>query len=176
MFLRSVQLMAQRHIHYEAAFEDYVRSRGWPYIPVDEQKKAIFSGARIKSFDFILYRPGQTAWLVDIKGRKFPCKGVQKGRYWENWVTVEDLQGLQEWIGVFGEGFEPVFIFTYWLAGATDLEGQASVHSFRDRHYAMVWVSALEYAEHAKTRSPKWGTVSVPSDTFKKLIRPIEEA
>ena len=51
--------MTQRHIHYEAAFEDYLRSRGWPYIPVDEQKKAIFAGARIKSFDFLVYRPGE---------------------------------------------------------------------------------------------------------------------
>jgi hypothetical protein len=40
--------MAHRHVHYEAAFEDYIRSRGWPYIPVDEQKKEIFSGAGMK--------------------------------------------------------------------------------------------------------------------------------
>ena len=50
--------MARRHNHYEAAFEDYLRSRGWPYLPVDEQKKAIFAGARVKSFDFLVYRTG----------------------------------------------------------------------------------------------------------------------
>ena len=51
----------RRHIHYEAAFEDYLRSRGWPYLPVDEHRKAIFSGARIKSFDFLVYPPGRRA-------------------------------------------------------------------------------------------------------------------
>ena len=56
--------MAQQHIHYEAAFQDFLRSRGWPYLPIDEQKKAIFSGARVKSFDFLVYPPGGKAWLV----------------------------------------------------------------------------------------------------------------
>ena len=90
--------MARRHNHYEAAFEDYVRSRGWPYLPVDEQKKAIFAGARVKSFDFLVYRPGQeNAWLVDVKGRKFPYQVNGQKRYWENWVTREDLDGLSQW-------------------------------------------------------------------------------
>ena len=50
--------MTRRHIHYEAAFEDYLRSEGIAYVAVDEQEKAIFSGARVKSFDFLLYRKG----------------------------------------------------------------------------------------------------------------------
>ena len=58
-----------RHIHYEAAFEDYLRSRGIPYVPVDETRKAIFSGTRIKSFDFLIYPPESKPWIVDVKGR-----------------------------------------------------------------------------------------------------------
>lgn len=87
--------MARRYIHYEAAFEDYVRSQGWPYVPVDEKKKAIFSGAKVKSFDFIVYPPGRRAWLVDVKGRKFPYETSGGRHYWENWVTREDLEGLR---------------------------------------------------------------------------------
>ena len=168
--------MTQRHIHYEAAFEDYIRSRGWPYLPVDEQKKAIFSGARVKSFDFLVYRPGQTAWLADVKGRKFPYDSKHGKRYWENWVTRDDLRGLQEWEGVFGEGFEPVFIFVYWLVGHPEDEPSPEIHVFRDEYYALSWVSATEYAAHARPRSPKWDTVTVPTADFRKLIRPIHEA
>ena len=168
--------MAQRHNHYEAAFEDYVRSRGWPYIPVNEQKKAIFSGARIKSFDFIVYRPGKNAWLVDIKGRKFPYEGKHGKRFWENWVTQDDLDGLREWEGVFGAGFEPVFVFAYWLGDESERTGDSTIHTYRSRSYAFTWISANTFAARARTRSPKWGTVSVPSRAFRELIRPIDEA
>ena len=168
--------MAHRHIHYEAAFEDYIRSRGWPYIPVDEQKKAIFSGARIKSFDYLVYRPGKPAWLADIKGRKFPYTGKHGKRYWENWVTTADLEGLCEWEGVFGEGFEPVFVFVYWLIGYPQREPSSEIHVYRNEYYALLYVSASQYAAHARQRSPKWDTVTVPARDFRKLIRPVHEA
>ena len=61
--------MTRRHIHYEAAFEDYLRSRGVPYVPVDEAKRAIFAGDKLKSFDFLVYPGGQRHWIVDVKGR-----------------------------------------------------------------------------------------------------------
>ena len=31
-------------VHYEAAFEDFLRRKGLPYIAVDEAKKALFAG------------------------------------------------------------------------------------------------------------------------------------
>ncbi len=168
--------MVHRHIHYEAAFEDYIRSRGWPYIPVDEQRKAIFSGARIKSFDFLVYRPGQTAWLVDIKGRKFPYEGEHGKRYWENWVTRDDIEGLSKWEAVFGEDFEPVFVFVYWIIGRPAVEPSSDVHQFRGEYYALLLVSAREYAALARERSPKWNTVSVPVRDFRRLVRPMDGA
>lgn len=165
--------MAQRHIHYEAAFEDYIRSRGWPYVPVDEQKKAIFAGSRVKSFDFIVYPPGEKAWLVDIKGRKFPYEGKGGRRYWENWVTREDLEGLRQWEGVFGDGFEPVLVFVYWLLGGPDRDPTGDVHVFRNEVYAFLVVSASEYQRHARMRSAKWNTVTVPRSAFRRLVSPI---
>jgi hypothetical protein len=42
--------MANRDNHYEAAFEEYLRSRGVPYVAVDEAKRSLLSdGASIKS-------------------------------------------------------------------------------------------------------------------------------
>ncbi len=167
--------MTQRHIHYEAAFEDYIRSRGWPYIPVDEHKKAIFSGARIKSFDFIVYRPGKRAWLVDVKGRKFPYDGKSGRRYWENWVPREDLEGLSQWESIFGEAFEPSIVFAYWLLGPPGKEPTDQVHAYRSEYYSFLWISAIDYAAHARSRSPKWDTVTVPTSDFRRLVKPLHE-
>ena len=47
--------MADRSVHYEAAFEGYLRDRGVPYVSVDEAKKALFATAKLKSFDFVVY-------------------------------------------------------------------------------------------------------------------------
>ena len=47
--------MADRTIHYEAAFEAFLRERGVPYVAVDEAKKALFASAKLKSFDFVVY-------------------------------------------------------------------------------------------------------------------------
>jgi len=168
--------MSQRHVHYEAAFEDFVRSRGWPYIPVNEQRKAIFSGARVKSFDFVVYPPNEKAWLVDIKGRKFPYDGASGKRYWENWVTEDDLQGLSQWYDVLGDEYEPVLMFVYWLLGPADREPQAAIHCFRDEYYAFLPISARKYATVARQRSPSWGTVSVPTKSFRELVMPLPEA
>ncbi len=168
--------MAQRHIHYEAAFEDYVRSQGWPYIPVNEQRKAIFGGDRIKSFDFLVYRSDGPAWLVDVKGRKFPYDGPSGKRYWENWVTREDLEDLTRWQGVFGDGFSTILVFAYWLCGLSDREPTSHVHVFRDRYYAFLWIPVAQYARYARQRSPSWDTVTMPTAQFRKIVRPIQEA
>lgn len=169
------EVMAHRHVHYEAAFEDYVRSRGWPYIPVDEKKKAIFSGNRIKSFDFLVYRPGKRAWLVDVKGRKFPYDGKSGRRYWENWVTRDDLEGLSQWEGVFGADFEPGLVFAYWLTGPPGREPTSEIHPFRNEYYSFLWISALDYAAYSRSRSPKWDTVTVPTQDFRRLVKPLHE-
>ena len=168
--------MAQPHIHYEAAFEDYLRSRGWPYVPVDEQKKAVFSGARVKAFDFLVYPPGKKPWLVDVKGRKFPYEGINGKRYWENWVTRGDLDGLSRWQEVFGDEYETGLVFVYWLVGAPPRrEPTAEIHLYADAAYAFLWIPALTYAAHARQRSPKWDTVTVPSKTFRNLVQPLSQ-
>ena len=44
-------------IRYETAFEDYLRRKGLPYIAVDEAKKALFAGAKLKARNSVVYRP-----------------------------------------------------------------------------------------------------------------------
>ena len=167
--------MTRRHIHYEAAFEDYLRSQGVPYVPVDEHKKVIFAGARVKSFDFLVYRNGADTWLADVKGRKYPYHTKSSKRYWENWITRADLEGLTRWQEVFGQGFQSVLVFAYWLTGDDARWPTPHVHAFGDKRYAFLCVSLDDYRHHCRPRSAKWDTVTLPAATFRRLARPIPQ-
>ncbi len=165
--------MAQRNVHYEAAFEDYLRAKGWPYVAVDEAKRAIIGNAGVKSFDFVVYSQSGPNLLIDVKGRKFPdCvtgKRRKSLRAWENWITQDDVDGLDQWQGVFGEGFVSTLVFAYWLQGPPQRSPFEDVHLFRQKYYAFVAVGIDDYVAAAKPRSPKWRTISIPSKQFKKM-------
>jgi hypothetical protein len=169
--------MAHRNVHYEAAFEDYLRCKGWPYVAVDEAKKAVFAGASIKSFDFLVYSESGPNLLIDVKGRKFPdlSPARRRGslRAWENWVTREDIEGLTEWQAVFGPDFAGLFVFAYWLQGPPQTAPFEDVHLFRRKHYAYAAVPLGDYRSLARPRSAKWQTLSVASAEFQRLCRDV---
>ncbi len=166
--------MTRRHIHYESAFEDYLRSQGTAYVAVDENKKAIFSGARIKSFDFLVHRAPDCKWLVDVKGRKFPYDTPSHRRYWENWLTEDDLDGLREWEAIFGDGFKAMIVFAYHLLGPVSRQPTTYIHPFRGEYYAFLSISADVYGAHARRRSSKWRTLTMPAKKFREYATPIQ--
>lgn len=161
------------HNHYEAAFEDFLRARHIPYVAVDEAKRAAFREVQLKSFDFIVYSERSANWLTDIKGRRWSAGGSGR-RSWENWVTQADLDGLAQWQEVFGIGFRALLVFAY---GIGDAEGppREIVHAFRGERYVFAAVALEDYARHARVRSPKWGTVNMPTADFVRHIRPIDD-
>jgi len=169
--------MAHHNVHYDSAFEDYLRSKGWPFVVVDEAKKTIFAGASIKSFDFLVYSSTGPNLLVDVKGRKFPdgVPGRQRGasRAWENWVTREDVEGMKEWEKVFGPDFVGFLVFAYWLQGPPQRSPFADVHLFRQNHYAFVGVRLSDYVVAARPRSVKWQTLGMLGADFSKLAQDI---
>lgn len=169
--------MAHRNVHYEAAFEEFLRARGWPYVAVDEAKKAIFSGASIKSFDFLVYSSTGSNLLVDVKGRKFPDLGAARrraaSRAWENWITREDVDGLREWAKVFGPDFQAMLVFAYWIQGQPQRSPFEDVMVFRQRHYAFVGILLEDYATAARPRSAKWQTMAMPTAEFRRRAREI---
>ncbi len=167
--------MTRRHIHYEAAFEDLLRSTGTPYIAVDEAKRAIFAGAKIGSFDFLINGTNGLRFFVDVKGRKFPYETRSGRRYWENWIPRQDIDDMVAWERVFGEDCTGLLVFAYWL---TELNGQcpfddADVHPFRGEHYVFLGVTLADYRAHCRLRSRKWDTVSIGAPTFRKLVIPL---
>lgn len=165
--------MARRHIHYESAFEDFLRSEGVPYVAVDEARQAIFAGAKVKSFDFLVYGTNQTTWLADIKGRRFPYEGIGARRYWENWVTAEDLESLGCWEQAFGPPFVAAFVFAYWLEGPERVWPQTPVHSYRGRFYGFVAVRLCDYRRYCRRRSTRWDTFAMPRGLFRRIARPV---
>src|ERR1051325_10662661 len=104
--------MADRSVHYEAAFEAFLREKGIPCVAVDEAKRALFSTAKLKSFDFVVYSKNGPNLLVDVKGRQLRNRG-SKG--YETWATEQDVVDLMQWEQVFGEGYKAVLTFIYWI-------------------------------------------------------------
>ncbi len=169
--------MAHRNIHYEAAFEDYLRAKSWPCVVVDEAKRAAFAELSIKSFDFIVYSASGPNLLVDVKGRKFPDLSTPRkrgaSRAWENWITRQDAEGLAQWEKIFGSGFVGMLVFAYWLQGPPHKTPFEDVHVFRKKHYAFVCIPLADYLTAARPRSSKWQTLSVSSGKFSAQARDI---
>ena len=163
-------LMADRMVHYEAAFEHYLREHGIPYVAVDEAKKAMFSNAKLKSFDFVVYSKNGPNLLVDIKGRQL--RGKSGGSSFQTWATQQDVADLLQWQQVFGEGFRAVLMFVYWID--PPLVPEAGMFEHRERWYQVMGIELVEYQEHMRRRSVKWETVALPQADFRSLARPIE--
>ena len=162
--------MADRSVHYEAAFEGYLRERGVPYVSVDEAKKALFEHSSLKSFDFVVYSPSGPNLLVDVKGRQ--CSTNSGRRSLQTWTTREDVDDLAQWEQVFGDGFRAVLSFVYWID--PPLAPEDGMYLYRDRWYWMFGVDLAEYRQKMRERSARWQTVSLSAQDFRELARPID--
>jgi len=163
--------MADRKVHYEAAFEAFLRDRGVPYVAVDEAKKALFSNAALKSFDFVVYSKSGPNLLVDIKGRQRRNQAASGG--FQTWCTEQDVTDLLQWQQVFGKDFEAVLVFVYWID--PPLTPEPGMFEHNDRWYLMLGVDLDEYRQHMRRRSARWETVALPAADFRSLARPIED-
>jgi len=166
--------MANRDNHYEAAFEEYLRSRGVPYVAVDEARRSLLAdGDSIKSLDFIVSAPGEITWLVDVKGRRFPS-GEEQKQYWKNWSTRDDLRSLAQWEALFGENFCALFVFAYNIVGQRAPLAPEQLFEHRGGLYAFLGIRLSEYAAYSHPISPSWDTVAMATADFRRLARPME--
>jgi hypothetical protein len=197
--------MANRDNHYEAAFEEFLRSRGVPYVAVDEAKRSLLSnGASIKSLDFIvaagaiILPPPKPDNDVCPTGADVPCVGGNvasarptswlvdvKGRrfpsgdvqkqYWKNWSTRDDLRSLAQWEGLFGPGFRGLFVFAYDVLGLRSPLPAEDLFTHRGNVYGFVAVPLGEYAAHARPISPRWDTWAMSAVDFRRFARPLAD-
>jgi hypothetical protein len=163
--------------HYEAAFEAYLRDRRLAYVAVDESRRASLDDEPVKSVDFIVYGVGGAKLLVDVKGRKFPGGTADKPRrIWQNWVERDDVTGLERWQASFGPEYQSVLAFVYHIQPFVELRrGTHDLWIWKGRRYLMRAVSVADYRQHMRVRSPRWGTVHLPTDVFRDLVRPLRE-
>ncbi|MGC4033017.1 MAG: HYExAFE family protein [Tepidisphaeraceae bacterium] len=162
--------MANRNIHYEAAFEAFLRERKTPYVVVDEAKKAMFGNATLKSFDFVVYSQSGPNLLIDVKGRQ--ARNSNGGRTYQTWATEKDVEDLLQWQQVFGNDFQAVLAFLYWID--PPLIPEPGAFEFRERWYVLMGIELKEYRDHMRRRSAKWETVSLSTESFRQLARPLE--
>jgi hypothetical protein len=162
--------VADRSVHYEAAFEDFLRANGTPYVSVDEAKKALFVKSALKSFDFVVYSKSGPNLLVDVKGRQVSTNSGRRAL--QTWATREDIDDLAQWEQIFGDGFRAMLSFVYWID--PPLAPEPGMHLFRDRWYWMFGVDLEAYRGRMRQRSERWKTVSLPTQDFRELARPID--
>jgi len=165
--------MARLTNPYEAACRAYLRSRRVAHLAVDERRRTLAASESLKNLDFIVASGGDSGWLVDVKGRRFPS-GRRK-QFWKNWSTEDDLVSLSRWEQVFGGGFRGLFVFAYNIWGEWSPVDEQELFQYGGQRYAFIAIRLGDYVAHARQISPRWRTVAMPTVMFRRLARPLTE-
>ena len=166
--------MADRSNHYEAAFEAYVRSRRLPCVAIDEAKRALSGDGGLKSPDFLLYPRRGLNLVVEVKGKR--GKNAQGRRRWENWVTLDDLDGLVRWRELFGPSFQSLLAFVYAERPPdVGLPPGSGGFAFRGRLYRFWAVGLDDYVANLRSRGPSWKAVAMARRAFRRRVRPLDD-
>ncbi len=170
-------MIMKRHAlnHYERAFQNFLIDNRIHYVMVDEHKRAAFSHSSIKSFDFLLYPPNQNVIIAEVKGRTFKGTSFLNLQGFDCWVTMDDVNGLSYWQDIFGRDHTPVFVFAYRIKNVdVDFDGR-DVFDFDGNKYIFFALVLSDYKAYMKLRSPKWRTVTLPADEFRKHAVQMQE-
>ncbi|MCD4830912.1 MAG: HYExAFE family protein [Anaerohalosphaeraceae bacterium] len=161
--------------HYARAFASFLKDNFLKYIPVDQQKRAVFAQSSIKSFDYIFYSFSGQPWLAEVKGRKFKGKTFANLANLQNWVTAGDIQGLGKWSKVFGPTQKAVIVFVYCLENIdVDPDGR-EIYEFGNKRYIFIAAKLEDYCKFMTPRSRKWDTVSMPAEAFRQCAVSLEK-
>jgi hypothetical protein len=166
-----------RSNHYEVAFESYLQSHRLCYVAVDETRRALLGDSPVKSLDFIVFGTDGARLVVDIKGRRFPAGPLERPRMvWECWSAREDIDGLERWSEMAGEGYRGLLVFAYLLHPSVEMSPNTpDLYFCRGKRYLFRAVDAADYRAHMRVRSPRWKTVTLTRDVFRALVRPLRD-
>ena len=166
--------MVLRRYHYDQAFEYHLRTLKIPHVSVDEARRALQLGKihdNLKNFDFTVYPSTGKGLLVDVKGRKH----TGKSKNYQNWVTADDIDCMEQWEKLFGEQYQACFAFIFWC---DKLPGNAlfeNMFEYDERWYTAKAITLDQYRSEMKVRSKSWKTVHVPPTIFSDLALPVAE-
>jgi hypothetical protein len=156
--------------HYELAFENWLKDNRIQYAASDEHKRGIVWQSKVKSPDFLVYPGDGRTVIAEVKGRNFRGKSLEKLAGFECWVTKDDVDGLGKWLGELGAGHEAVFVFAYRIENVdVDFDGR-DVFEFAASRYLFLCIRLDDYRLYMKRRSPKWRTVTLPAEKFRRCV------
>jgi hypothetical protein len=163
---------------YEQVFERWLREQKIAYQSVVQTQRVETPAESVKNFDFLL-RPGSPApILVELKGRTFHGSSLAGLKGLDSWVTFEDVEALSYWL----EAFRPaapqagaVFVFLFRLEQMDTESDGLEFYEFEDMRFVMFFVPLERYRSGMKQRSPKWQTVMLPPEEFRRSALPISE-
>jgi len=154
--------------HYERAFENWLLDHRVDYVRADEHKRVGPNPRSVKNFDFLLYLQPNRRIIVEVKGRTFRGMSLAPMTGLESWVTLDDVESLQTWQQVLGSDHEAVFVFAYRVKNVdVDLDGHEAF-SFGSDRYVFFYVRLEDYRGGMRRRSPKWRTVTLPAQVFRR--------
>ena len=161
--------------HYETAFASWLVDNHVHFIAADEHKRAALGRSKIKSFDYLLYPPKQKIIVAEIKGRKFRGDSLARLAGLECWVTADDVDGLAAWQKIFGLTHVAIFIFAYKIEKIdVDFDGR-DVYDFKNNKYIFFGIRLKDYISFMKIRSPKWKTVTLPAEKFRRCAVELQD-
>ncbi|MCU0913656.1 MAG: HYExAFE family protein [Planctomycetes bacterium] len=153
---------------YERAFENWLLDHQVPYVRSDEHKRLGSLRQSIKNFDFLLLPRPDRKVIAEVKGRTFRGASLAELAGLDCWVTLDDIQSLQVWREALGRDHEAVFVFAYRVTQAdVDFNGCEVVSLSLDR-YVFFCLGLDDYRQHMRRRSPKWRTVTLSADDFRR--------
>lgn len=154
--------------HYERAFQNWLIDNAIEHIALNNQKAIELGHAGIKSFDFLLQLDSGRKIIAEVKGRRFRGTSLEKMASMECWVTADDIDGMTQWLEIFGSENQAVFVFAYKIENIdVDFDGQ-EVFDFDSNRYVFLCIRLEDYRKFMKRRSPKWRTVTLPADKFRQ--------
>ena len=154
--------------HYERAFQNWLIDHQIEHVALNDQKEIEFGRKGIKSFDFLLQLESGKKIIAEVKGRRFKGITLENLSSLECWVTTGDIYGLSQWMEMVGEEYKAIFVFAYKIDNIdVDFDGQ-EVFEFNSDKYVFFAITLEDYRKFMKQRSPKWGTVTLPADKFRK--------
>ncbi|OHB68138.1 MAG: hypothetical protein A2Y77_04685 [Planctomycetes bacterium RBG_13_62_9] len=153
---------------YERAFESWLLDHHVRYVRSDEHRRLGPSYKGIKNFDFLLLPRPDRKVIVEVKGRTFAGTTLAGLTGLDCWVTLDDIESLQVWKQALGRDHEAVFVFAYHATQAdVDFDGCDSAAFHLDR-YVFFCIRLDDYVEHMKRRSPRWHTMTLPAESFRR--------
>jgi hypothetical protein len=169
-------LMDQTNL-YEQAFQCFMTENKLPFIWIDQSKRPEFQDGPVKNFDFLLYPDSDSPILIELKGRTFKGTSLAGLKGLDGWATFEDVQSLTHWRDQFRKdtpAAQAFFVFAFRFNNI-DVETDGwDVYDYFGQCFMFLAIPLDDYAKAMKVRSPKWQTVNLPAEDFRRDAIPIK--